>query len=1209
MRKLFGRKNPAGETPHHYNKAPKLPSKTAPRSEKSREPSESREPFESHEAGESHGAYEFHEAYEFPEAYEYEAPRHKAPPSKAIGAIDTSGAAKVHEVSGHSEAPKASETFKEVPKEPLKHIEAPNASEAPNEALEAREASKTSGASKASEAPKEAPKASEASNAGGNPKTSEAPKASGTPKASETPKKAPKTSEASKTSGNPKASEASKEAPKTGEASQVSGAPEESEVPKEATNVSGTPKASVAPKGVPKASEAPKEALKVSEASQASGATKEALKVSEVSQASGTTKANTAPKEAPKASGPPKETLKVSEAPEASGTTKAASEALKEAPKASKAPKEALKSSEASKASGTTKSSEAPKEAPKASEAPNEALKASEASEASEITKASEAPEEAPKASEAPKEALKASEGSKASGITKASEAPKKAPKASEAPKEASKASGTPKASELPKGTPKASEVSKSSGSPTASEAPKEAPKVSGTPKTSGASSQAPKTNEAPRETAKVSDAPKISEAFKEAPEEPSKRSEASKLSEAPKASEGPQEAAKVSDAPNTSETPRANGAPKTGEVHKAREVLEISEASKVSGTPKTSEAFKIGGTSKIGEASEVSGTRKTSEASRVGEAPKAGDPPRPSTPIKTYVEAFSYPPLSPERGEEEIRLLRLQSLGDDSKQILSDWSLETFTSGRTPPYNALSYTWADPSTDPSTSTTLRREVVKVNSKHLKITTNLADFLRHLENDPLERWAYIWIDAICIDQENVRERNLLVPRMKQIYEQASQVIIWLGSDRLNVAKMFTSRARGLAKVQRILGDNEIPKIPRAEWAVIGQNPGNIVTSCPPENDGLAIFENPWWTRAWIIQEASTPTNDDTRIVHLHGLALKRVSTEHVVWIGKHRFTFDQLVEVARYYSKENRGTSSVKSALELDMVQKDRQGRTRRLDLYDLLPMVRRYDCADARDKIYSILAIAGDYQPNDLRPDYSKPVSQIYTGLVRYLIERDKCLDILGFCSAQRNLNDLPSWVPDWTYKDVPASLLNLERQHGRRTPFNACGRIRFSVQFRNWDSSMRCYGLEFDKVTNVGPLRNQDYESFYSQLSSDEKEKMDELSSTTKSENHRQDRRTRHRTSLPDPDMAVEAHIIYEATMFRRLIWTQRGHIGLAPVGVHVGNIICILGGCRVPLVLRRGLSGYKLVGECYILGIMAGEAEYGPNVEKNAMEFNIW
>jgi hypothetical protein len=391
--------------------------------------------------------------------------------------------------------------------------------------------------------------------------------------------------------------------------------------------------------------------------------------------------------------------------------------------------------------------------------------------------------------------------------------------------------------------------------------------------------------------------------------------------------------------------------------------------------------------------------------------------------------------------------------------------------------------------------------------------------------------------------------------------------------------------------------------------LIEQNTGNGGADSPPDTDVFAIFENPWWTRAWIIQEASTPTTDDTRIVHLHGLALKRVSTEHVVWVGKHRFTFDQLVGVARHYWKENRGISSVKSALELDMVQKDRQRSARRLDLYDLLPMARRYDCADARDKIYSIMAIAGDYQPNDLRPDYSKPVSQIYTGLVRYLIERDKCLDILGFCSAQRNLNDLPSWVPDWTYKDVPTSLLNLERDHRRRTQFNACGRIRYSVQFRNWDSTLRCYGLEFDRVANVGPLRNQDYESFYHQLSSDEKEEMDELSNTTSSESHRRGSRTRSRTPLPDPDMTVEAYIIHEATMFRRLIRTQRGHIGLGPGDVRVGNIIGILGGCRVPLILRRGLRGYKLVGECYILGIMAGEVEYEPHVEKKVAEFDIW
>ena len=68
-----------------------------------------------------------------------------------------------------------------------------------------------------------------------------------------------------------------------------------------------------------------------------------------------------------------------------------------------------------------------------------------------------------------------------------------------------------------------------------------------------------------------------------------------------------------------------------------------------------------------------------------------------------------------------------------------------------------------------------------------------------------------------------------------------------------------------------------------------------MTGCPQKKMVLP-FENPWWTKARIIQEASTPTKDDTRIVHLSGLTLKRVSTGHAVWIGKRRFTFDQFVD-------------------------------------------------------------------------------------------------------------------------------------------------------------------------------------------------------------------------------------------------------------------------------------------------------------------------
>ena len=71
------------------------------------------------------------------------------------------------------------------------------------------------------------------------------------------------------------------------------------------------------------------------------------------------------------------------------------------------------------------------------------------------------------------------------------------------------------------------------------------------------------------------------------------------------------------------------------------------------------------------------------------------------------------------------------------------------------------------------------------------------------------------------------------------------------------------------------------------------------------------------------------------------------------------------------------------------------------------------------RDKVYSILAISCDYDSKDLKPDYGKPTGEIYTSLVRYMIERDQKLDILAYCTAGRNIESLPSWVPGkapWT-------------------------------------------------------------------------------------------------------------------------------------------------------------------------------------------------
>ena len=83
--------------------------------------------------------------------------------------------------------------------------------------------------------------------------------------------------------------------------------------------------------------------------------------------------------------------------------------------------------------------------------------------------------------------------------------------------------------------------------------------------------------------------------------------------------------------------------------------------------------------------------------------------------------------------------------------------------------YHALSYMWGDPQ---ATS-----EIEIDDNRHFRVTKNAESALRDLrhEHDDLN----LWIDTICIDQHNIQERNRQVKLMRQIYQNALIVHIWL----------------------------------------------------------------------------------------------------------------------------------------------------------------------------------------------------------------------------------------------------------------------------------------------------------------------------------------------------------------------------------------------------------------------------------------------
>jgi hypothetical protein len=82
--------------------------------------------------------------------------------------------------------------------------------------------------------------------------------------------------------------------------------------------------------------------------------------------------------------------------------------------------------------------------------------------------------------------------------------------------------------------------------------------------------------------------------------------------------------------------------------------------------------------------------------------------------------------------------------------------------------YEALSYTWGSPTS---------RCTIFLDGQKFLATRNLEIALRYLRYVKDER--YLWIDALCINQESVEERNQQARKMGEIYKKATKVVVWL----------------------------------------------------------------------------------------------------------------------------------------------------------------------------------------------------------------------------------------------------------------------------------------------------------------------------------------------------------------------------------------------------------------------------------------------
>lgn len=177
--------------------------------------------------------------------------------------------------------------------------------------------------------------------------------------------------------------------------------------------------------------------------------------------------------------------------------------------------------------------------------------------------------------------------------------------------------------------------------------------------------------------------------------------------------------------------------------------------------------------------------------------------------------------------------------------------SLQTHPLNDHPPFEALSYVWG--LSDPESP-----GMIKLNGYAFAVTTNLGLALYSLRSGTEDK--VFWIDAICIDQDDLEERSSQVRLMRDIYKAASNTTVWLGEDSLwsgrlfdflksidgtrtwaNDAERTTALREDMRLRNQIATDEYVSRIVR--WGLYGD-----------------IAQRDFWTRIWIVQEVAISVN-------------------------------------------------------------------------------------------------------------------------------------------------------------------------------------------------------------------------------------------------------------------------------------------------------------------------------------------------------------
>jgi len=564
------------------------------------------------------------------------------------------------------------------------------------------------------------------------------------------------------------------------------------------------------------------------------------------------------------------------------------------------------------------------------------------------------------------------------------------------------------------------------------------------------------------------------------------------------------------------------------------------------------------------------------------------------------------------------FRLLELDLNSDEEATVHA--TMSTYDFENAPDYEALSYTWG--TRDESAN-------IKVNAQWFPVSPNLLAALKQLrlnhgKNGEPKRM--LWIDAICINQSNNSEKSHQVMRMKDIYVNASNVLVWTGkADNLSDITFDT--------LERFAADDGTPDGSTTHR--------DILATAEERRAAIQLFINrPYFSRVWVVQEVVVARNAtvlcgsfsitfDMLYVTLQrmtgsGFYPFSAATTNVTYLGDWR---ERFLEMAAPDSKEN-------IDLRFFMDSRDR-------------------NATNLRDKIYSLRGlIANNALAAGITVDYDKSVERVYTDFSKHLLNTCPDLRILSVVILRHRTTttlELPSWVPDWSQPKYGGGILNRYYRFAPTTLFHAAGASKPRVTVAG-DSDRICLeGIRLDTVERVIRIKSilmAKGENSFSVTETRLREMASEVTSletypftgepfwivffrtltadrTALSPRINEDYRAKFMNAFGDWKLNDEgkgqnlpARVWAEVSKDigaiiedKDIFLTTQGYLGLGHEGFAIGDLLCIFSGGEVPFLLRRSGSMpphdemFQFLSECYIHGVMDGEAT--KNIESDYLE----